>query len=235
MANVKEILTILPLPLRLAYKNNETDEFISPTLIGNYRGIENNDSLMMVNFRADRVRELLSPFLNRNFDQFKKNNNTPLITNSLGMIEYSKEISQFMKSIFVREQIQDTLGDVISRANLKQLRLAETEKYPHVTFFFNGGSETICPGETRIMVPSPKVTTYDLKPEMSAEEVEFELIKAIKDNIYDLIIINFANPDMVGHTGNLKAAIKAVERVDKAIGNIKVALDESGSTMLLTA
>ena len=221
--------------IEVAYKNNETDEFISPTLIGNYRGVENDDSLIMVNFRADRVRELLSPFLNPNFDKFKKNNNTPLITNSLGMIEYSKEISQFMKSIFVREQIQDTLGDVISRANLKQLRLAETEKYPHVTFFFNGGSETICPGETRIMVPSPKVTTYDLKPEMSAEEVEFELIKAIKDNIYDLIIINFANPDMVGHTGNLKAAIKAVERVDKAIGNIKAALDETGCTMLLTA
>ena len=221
--------------VELAYNNNETDEFISPTLIGNYSGIEHDDSLMMINFRADRVRELLSAFINPKFNEFKKNNKSPLITNSLGMTEYSKEISKFMKSIFVRDEIKDTLGDIISKANLKQLRLAETEKYPHVTFFFNGGSEKVCKGETRIMIPSPKVSTYDLKPEMSSEEVEFELIKAIKNNMYDLIIINFANPDMVGHTGSLKAAIKAVERVDTAIGNIKDALDESKSIMLLTA
>ena len=219
----------------LAYKNNETDEFISPTLIGNYSGIKTDDSLMMINFRADRVRELLSALLNPNFNKFKKIDNSPLITNSLGMTEYSKEISSFMKSIFVRDEIKDTLGDIISKANLKQLRLAETEKYPHVTFFFNGGSETVCEGETRIMIPSPKIPTYDLKPEMSAEEVEFQLIKAIKNNKFDLIIINFANPDMVGHTGNLNAAIKAVERVDKAIGNIIDALDETKSIMLLTA
>ena len=219
----------------LAYKNNETDEFISPTLIGNYSGIEADDSLMMINFRADRVRELLSAFLNPEFNKFKKIVKKPLITNSLGMTEYSEEISKFMKSIFVREKIQDTLGDIISKANLKQLRLAETEKYPHVTFFFNGGSEIVCAGETRIMIPSPKVSTYDLKPEMSAEEIEFQLINAIKSKMYDLIIINFANPDMVGHTGNLKAAIKAVERVDTAIGNIKEALDKSKSIMLLTA
>jgi 2,3-bisphosphoglycerate-independent phosphoglycerate mutase len=221
--------------INLAYNNNETDEFISPTLIGNYSGIENDDSLMMINFRADRVRELLSAFLDPKFNKFKKNDTTPLITNSLGMTEYSKEISTFMESIFVREEINNTLGDIISKANLTQLRLAETEKYPHVTFFFNGGSETICKGETRIMIPSPRVSTYDLKPEMSAEEVEFELIKAIKYKMFDLIIINFANPDMVGHTGNLKAAIKAVERVDKAIGNIKDALDETKYIMLLTA
>ena len=219
----------------LAYKNNETDEFISPTLIGNYSGIDANDSLMMINFRADRVRELLSAFLNPKFNEFKKLDGSPTITNSLGMIEYSKEISKFMKSIFVRDEIKDTLGDIISKANLKQLRLAETEKYPHVTFFFNGGSEAVYAGETRIMIPSPKVATYDLKPEMSAEELEFELIKAIKHKKFDLIIINFANPDMVGHTGNLKAAIKAVERVDKAIGNISDAIDETKSIMLLTA
>lgn len=219
----------------LAYKNNETDEFISPTLIGDYSGIEAGDSLLMMNFRADRVKELLSSFLNPKFNEFKKTDESSLITNSLGMTEYSKEISKFMNSIFVRDEIKDTLGDIISKANLKQLRLAETEKYPHVTYFFNGGSETVCSGETRIMIPSPKVSTYDLKPEMSAKEVEFQLIKAIKHNIYDLIIINFANPDMVGHTGNLKAAIKAVERVDTAIGNIKEALDKNKSIMLLTA
>ena len=151
------------------------------------------------------------------------------------MVEYSKEISQFMKSIFIKDKLKDTLGDVISKASLKQLRLAETEKYPHVTFFFNGGNETIYPGETRIMIPSPKVSTYDLKPSMSAKDVELELIKAIKSQLFDLIVINFANPDMVGHTGDLKAAIEAVETVDKAIGNVKDVLKETNSIMLLTA
>ena len=220
--------------IEVAYKNNETDEFISPTLIGNYRGIENDDSLMMINFRADRVRELLSPFLNPNFDQFKKNNDTPLITNSLGMTEYSKEISQFMRSIFVREQIQDTLGDVISRANLKQLRLAETEKYPHVTFFFNGGSETVCPGETRIMVPSPKVTTYDLKPEMSAYEIRDAIVPELEKGEVDFVCLNFANGDMVGHTGVFEAAIKACETVDKCTKDvISTGLQNGYSTLLI--
>ncbi len=219
----------------LAYKNNETDEFISPTLIGNYNGMKIDDSLMMINFRADRVRELLDAFLNPSFKEFNKDNNTPIISNSLGMVEYSNEISKYMKSVFIKDEMKDTLGEVISKANLKQLRLAETEKYPHVTLFFNGGHESIYPGETRIMIPSPKVSTYDLKPEMSAKEVEFELIKAIKNKQFNLIVINFANPDMVGHTGDLKAAIKAVETVDKAIGNIKNSLDESNGIMLLTA
>ena len=219
----------------LAYQNNETDEFISPTIIGDYSGIQNNDSIMMVNFRADRVREILKPFLDPNFKNFDKKINTPIFSNALGMVEYSKEISKFMKSIFIKDKLKDTLGDVISKASLKQLRLAETEKYPHVTFFFNGGNETIYPGETRIMIPSPKVSTYDLKPSMSAKDVEFELIKAIKSQLFDLIVINFANPDMVGHTGDLKAAIEAVETVDKAIGNVKDALKETNSIMLLTA
>ena len=140
-----------------------------------------------------------------------------------------------MKSIFSSNKIQDTLGEIISKNNLKQLRLAETEKYPHVTFFFNGGKETVFPGETRVMIPSPKVSTYDQKPEMSAHDVEAELIKAIELEIYDLIIINFANPDMVGHTGNLNAAIIAVETIDKAIGNVKKVLDQTNGIMLLTA
>ena len=123
---------------------------------------------MMINFRADRVRELLMPFINPGFDKFSKTINTPVLTNNLGMTEYSTEISKFMDSIFTSEEIQNTLGEIVSKENLKQLRLAETEKYPHVTFFFNGGKETVYPGETRVMVPSPKVATYDLKPEMSA-------------------------------------------------------------------
>ena len=221
--------------LEEAYKNYETDEFISPTLIGDYKGFEDGDSLIMMNFRADRVRELLTAILNPKFKEFEKDTNTPFLLNNLGMTEYSTELSNFMNSIFLKEDIKDTLGEVISKANLKQLRLAETEKYPHVTFFFNGGKETVYPGESRIMIPSPKISTYDLKPEMSAKKVETTLISSIKSRTYDLIIINFANPDMVGHTGDLKAAIKAVETVDTAIGNIKNTIIKCDGVMLLTA
>ena len=221
--------------LEEAYKNNETDEFISPTLIGNYKGFEDGDSLIMVNFRADRVRELLTALLDPTFREFEKGTNTPILSNNLGMTEYSTELSKFINSIFVKENIKNTLGEVISKANLKQLRLAETEKYPHVTFFFNGGEETVYPGETRVMIPSPKISTYDLQPEMSAKKVEIKLISSIKNKTYDLIVINFANPDMVGHTGDLKAAIKAVETVDSAIGNIKDTIIKYDGLMLLTA
>jgi 2,3-bisphosphoglycerate-independent phosphoglycerate mutase len=189
----------------------------------------------MINFRADRVRELLMPFIDSSFNKFSKDANTPILLNNLGMTEYSTEISKFMESIFKNEEIENTLGEIISNANLKQLRLAETEKYPHVTFFFNGGKETVYPGEKRIMVPSPKVATYDLKPEMSADLIEAELINAIKNQKHDLIIVNFANPDMVGHTGDLKATIHAVETVDKSIGNVKKVLDQYNGIMLLTA
>ena len=218
-----------------AYKNNETDEFISPTLIGDYKGFEDDDSLIMINFRADRVRELLTALLDPSFKEFEKNTNTPILSNNIGMIEYSTELLNFMNSIFLKESIKDTLGQVISKANLKQLRLAETEKYPHVTFFFNGGEETVYPGENRIMIPSPKISTYDLKPEMSAKKIETELISSIKNKTYDLIIVNFANPDMVGHTGDLNAAIKAVETVDTAIGNITDVIVKFDGIMLLTA
>ncbi len=221
--------------LEQAYKNNYTDEFILPTLVGDYEGFEHGDSLIMTNFRADRVRELLTALLDPSFKEFEKDINTPILSNNLGMTEYSTELSKFMNSIFVNENIKETLGEVVSKANLKQLRLAETEKYPHVTFFFNGGEETVYPGETRIMIPSPKISTYDLKPEMSAKKVETKLISSIKNKTYDLIVINFANPDMVGHTGNLKAAIKAVETVDTAIGNIKDTIIKYDGVMLLTA
>ncbi len=221
--------------LNQAYRNNETDEFILPTLIGNYRGIEEGDSLIMTNFRADRVRELLTALLDPNFKKFEKDTNTPNLSNSIGMTEYSSKLSNFMNFIFEKENMKNTLGEVISKASLKQLRLAETEKYPHVTFFFNGGKETVYPGETRIMIPSPKISTYDLKPEMSAKEVETELINSITNKTYDLIVVNFANPDMVGHTGDLNAAIKAVETVDKAIGNIKKTVIKYDGILLLTA
>ena len=221
--------------LEEAYINDETDEFISPTLIGDYRGFVDGDSLIMINFRADRVRELLTALLDPTFREFEKDINTPILSNNLGMTEYSTELSKFINSIFVKENIKNTLGEVISKANLKQLRLAETEKYPHVTFFFNGGEETVYPGETRVMIPSPKISTYDLQPEMSAKKVETKLISSIKNKIYDLIIINFANPDMVGHTGNFSATIKACEVVDEEIGKIFSYIKNKNIILILTS
>jgi 2,3-bisphosphoglycerate-independent phosphoglycerate mutase len=140
-----------------------------------------------------------------------------------------------VKVVFDKENLQDTLGEVLSKAGKTQVRIAETEKYPHVTFFFNGGREDPFDGEERILCPSPKVATYDLKPEMSAFEIRDAVVKRIENDPPDFICLNFANPDMVGHTGDLKAAIKAVETIDKAIGKIKNALDETNGVMLLTA
>ena len=210
--------------IKLAYETGETDEFISDTVENDFLKVAANK------FMDEPDDKVLDPNFNMDDELI-----TPFFSNSLGMTEYSEKLSSYMKSIFSSNKIQDTLGEIISKNNLKKLRLAETEKYPHVTFFFNGGKETVLPGETRLMIPSPKVSTYDQKPEMSAHQVEAELIKAIELEIYDLIIINFANPDMVGHTGNLNAAIIAVETIDKAIGNVKKALDKTNGIMLITA
>ncbi len=221
--------------IKLAYDRNETDEFVSPTIIGNYNGIKTGDSLLITNFRADRVREILEAFLFPKFTHFKRFKDKPPFKNALGMNEYSEKLNPYIKSIFKNEVIKDTLGEIISRAGLKQLRLAETEKYPHVTFFFNGGNERKYFNEDRIMIPSPKVPTYNLKPEMSAKQVEKELIFSIQNQKHDLIIINFANPDMVGHTGDIEATIKAVETIDTSLANIKMAIDKTNGVILLTA
>ncbi len=218
-----------------AYKRGETDEFISPTTISNYKGIEAGDSIIMTNFRADRVREFLESLVNPNFNKFQRDENILPITNTLGMYHYSDELSKYILSIFKNELYEKTLGEVISLAGLTQLRIAETEKYPHVTFFFNGGQEKRYKMEDRILIPSPKVATYDLKPEMAANKINKKLNYYIQKNIYDLIIVNFANPDMVGHTGNLKATIKAVETVDECVGKIKKSISKTNGILLLTS
>ena len=218
-----------------AYKRNETDEFVSPTLINDFKGINNGDSIVMVNFRSDRVRELLDSLVNPKFTHFTRKKNIFPISNSIGMTEYSEELSKYVKSIFKNEFHEKTLGEVVSDAGLKQLRIAETEKYPHVTFFFNGGQERKYKFEDRILIPSPKIATYDLCPEMSAYKVNEKLNNHIISNNYDLIVVNFANPDMVGHTGNLGATINAVETIDKCIGKVKESIDKTNGILLLTS
>ncbi len=218
-----------------AYKRGETDEFISPSIINNYKGINPKDSLIVINFRADRIRQILESLVDPKFNKFNRSNDFTPIKNVLGMTEYSKNLDKFVSSLFEKERIKDTLGEIISKSGLKQLRLAETEKYPHVTFFFNGGEENAYENEDRILVNSPLISTYDLKPEMSAELIKKKLLSSIKSEKYDLIIVNFANPDMVGHTGNLKAVVKAVETVDKTLAFIKNELDKTYGIFLLTS
>ena len=225
----------LELAIKNAYKRNETDEFVSPTIIGDYKGIEDEDSLLIVNFRSDRVREILASFLKDEFIHFSRKNNQAPFKNALGMMEYSEELNRYIPSIFKNELHQETLGEIISKAGLTQLRIAETEKYPHVTFFFNGGNEKKYKNEERILIPSPKVSTYDLKPEMSAIKIKDELMINLKNKKHDFVVVNFANPDMVGHTGDLKATIKAVETVDNCIGELTQQIEELNGTILITA
>lgn len=211
-----------------------SDEFIKPAVIDGYAGMHNNDVIFMVNFRADRARQILNALLDPNFNSF----NRKKITNfsyALGMVSYSLELDKLLETVFPAQDIKNTLGEVVSKNNLAQLRAAETEKYPHVTFFFNGGQEETFPLEDRILMPSPKVATYDLQPEMSAYPLKDKLVEAINSKKYSLIVINFANGDMVGHSGILKAAIKAVEAVDTCLNDLKTAAQNNGYTLLVTA
>ena len=218
--------------IELSYNKNITDEFLEPLSIGEKSClIKEGDVVVSFNFRSDRMRQLTRMLSQKDFSF---DGSKPIDLYYLTMTNYDETLKGVI-ILFEKENLINTLGEVISKNGYKQIRVAETEKYPHVTYFFNGGNETVNKGETRIMIPSPKVSTYDLKPEMSAEKVKNELTNAIQKKIYDLIIINFANPDMVGHTGDLKAAIKAVETVDYAVGKIKNALDKTNGVMLLTA
>ena len=217
-----------------SYFSGVTDEFIHPQqVIENKRSvgiIEKGDSVIFFNFRADRAREI-SIALN-SLDKLPFD--TPeLELNFLTMTEYSKDFT--FKVISPKQHLQNILGEEISKYGLRQLRIAETEKYAHVTFFFNGGEEKSFPGEDRILIPSPKVATYDLKPEMSAFEVTEKVLLKVSENIYDLIVINFANCDMVGHTGVFEAAVKAVETIDKCVGMIYESAQKNRYTMILTA
>jgi len=217
-----------------AYAKDVTDEFILPAVIGGYQGMRDNDGVLCFNFRADRVRELLGAMLDPKFSGFARTR-VVKVAAAVGMTEYSDALSAFLDALFPPQSLTNILGEVVARAGRTQLRMAETEKYPHVTYFLNGGREDTYPGEDRIMVPSPKVATYDLQPEMSAPELTDKAVAAIDSGKYDLIVLNFANPDMVGHTGSLPAAIKAVETVDTGLGKIADAIHRQHGALLVTA
>ncbi len=217
-----------------AYANGKFDEFVFPAAVGGYRGMKDGDGLLCFNFRADRVREILGAILDPSFSGFPRKRIVQLAA-AVGMTQYSEELDKFLQTIFAPQTLVNKLGDVVAAAGRKQLRMAETEKYPHVTYFLNGGEEDTYPGEARIMVPSPKVATYDLQPEMSAPELTDKAVEAIGSGQYDLIVLNYANPDMVGHTGSLPAAIRAVETVDTGLGRIAAAIEKAGGALMVTA
>lgn len=220
-----------------SYENDVLDEFVVPTVIlenGAPVGrVEENDSIIMFNFRPDRAREITRSFVDPNFDGFNRKKGYFKV-NYVCMTQYDASMPN-VDVAFKPQVLVNTLGEYISDKGLKQLRIAETEKYAHVTFFFNGGVETPYLNEDRILIPSPKVDTYDMQPEMSVYEVTEKLIEQINNETYDLIIVNFANPDMVGHTGNIEAAIKAVEAVDECVGKVVNATLETKGQMLITA
>ena len=217
-----------------SYTQDISDEFIIPHVENNYQGIKENDAILMANFRADRVRQILTALVEEDFKDFPRGNKAKLAS-VVGMTEYSEELNRNLSTLFPAENITYTLGEVISKHGMRQLRIAETEKYAHVTFFLSGGREEPFEGEERILVPSPKVKTYDLAPQMSVYDVTDKLIEAIKSRSYNLICVNFANADMVGHSGNIEATVKAIEAIDDCLGKILTAIKETDSEMLITA
>lgn len=216
-----------------SYQEGVTDEFFPATILTGYKGAKDGDGFFCLNFRSDRAREILRAIGEPGFDAFDTGTR-PGLAALLGMVEYSDGHNGYMTTAFPKRDIVNTLGEWVSKQGKTQFRLAETEKYPHVTFFLNGGVETPYPGEDRYMPASPKVATYDLQPEMSAPEVTEKFVEAVHKG-YDLIVTNYANPDMVGHTGDLNAAMKACEAVDEGLGQVMAALEEVGGTMIVTA
>ncbi len=219
--------------IQQSYDNDTLDEFIPATVIGDYTGVAENDGFFCLNFRADRAREILAAIGQPRFDEFDVGER-PALAGLLGMVQYSDDHNTYMTTAFPKREIVNTLGEWVSKQGKTQFRLAETEKYPHVTFFLNGGKEVPENGEDRFMPKSPKVATYDLQPEMSSEEVTDKFVAAIEKG-YDLIVTNFANPDMVGHTGDLQAAMDACAAVDTGLGRVMDALEQAGGTMIVTA
>lgn len=219
--------------LKQSYAKEINDEFVEPVAISPYAGMKTGDGILMANFRADRVRQILTAFLDPHFKEFKRT--TPDFAAALGVTEYSAALNKWMKILFHPASLQNVLGEVISKEGLKQLRIAETEKYAHVTFFFNGGREDIFPGEERILIPSPRVATYDLKPEMSAFELTDKLIAAIEIKKYSFIVVNYANTDMVGHSGNFEAARKAVEAMDTCLGKLMEVIKKVDASLIVTS
>lgn len=220
--------------IETSYANDKSDEFMTAHVIEPYTGMDNGDGLLCANFRADRAREILTTLVDPTFDGFERSRQ-PDFSTRLGMVSYSDALSPFMTTLFPAADIQNTIGEWVAEKGKSQLRIAETEKYAHVTFFLNGGRETPFDLEERILVPSPKVATYDLQPEMSAPEVTDKLVGAITSKKFDLIVVNYANPDMVGHTGILGAAKIAIETIDLCLGRLEDALVASDGVMLVTA
>lgn len=217
-----------------SYAGGVSDEFVIPCVIGDYQGMEDGDAVLMMNFRADRAREILYALADKEFSGFARKKTFQTSIN-VGLTEYSADHNRFMKTMFGPEALKNIFGEIVSEHGLTQLRIAETEKYAHVTFFFNGGEEREFKGEERILISSPKVATYDLKPEMSVYEVTEKLIDAIENKRFDVIICNFANGDMVGHTGIMEAALKAVAAVDDCLGKVEKAIKDVGGVLFVTA
>ncbi|TAL65578.1 MAG: 2,3-bisphosphoglycerate-independent phosphoglycerate mutase [Legionella sp.] len=214
------------------YQQNLTDEFIPPTLIGTGKAIADGDAVLFFNFRADRARQLTAAFIDPSFSGFPRAR-IPKLSAFVSMTEFDKNLAT--TPAYPPIPLNNTLGEILANEKLKQLRIAETEKYAHVTFFFNGGSEQIFAEEERILIPSPKIATYDLQPEMSAPELTDTLVKAINEHRYDVVICNYANADMVGHSGDLKATIRAIECLDQCMYRVWKALEAQGGTLLITA
>ena len=217
-----------------SYAQDVGDEFVEPAVIASYEGMADGDGLIMANFRADRARQLATALLDPAFDGFARARRVRFAA-SCGMCSYSEALDRLAETLFTPLQVTDHLGEVVSCAGLRQLRVAETEKYAHVTFFLNGGEEKEMPGEERVLVPSPKVATYDLQPEMSAVAVTDHVVEAIAGGRFDLIVVNYANTDMVGHSGNLDAAMAAVAAVDRCLGRLASAVEEADGALLITA
>lgn len=217
--------------LGAAYGREETDEFVTPSLAARFDGIKDNDVVIFMNFRADRARELAHVLTEPAFHEFERPHFAKISLYTL--TRYAQDLDATF--IFAPQMVENSLGEVISKQGLKQLRIAETEKYAHVTFFLNGGQELPFEGEERVLIPSPKVTTYDLKPEMSAAEVTDAACEKLRDDTYTLTVINFANADMVGHTGNFDATVKAIETLDTCIGRLAEAANKLGAELIITS
>ncbi|MBN8827185.1 MAG: 2,3-bisphosphoglycerate-independent phosphoglycerate mutase [Sphingobacteriia bacterium] len=220
--------------IKESYLNGIFDEFIVPTVHESYVGMNDNDAILMCNFRADRVRQILKALLEPEFDNFPRSKQIKFSI-AVGMMEYSDKLSKLMNTIFENIPINNTISEIVSTNGIKQLRIAETEKYAHVTFFFNGGIEAPVYGETRALIPSPQVMTYDQCPEMSAFELTDRLIDEIEKDEYGFIVVNYANGDMVGHSGNFEASVKAVEVLDNCLSQVISKALKKDYVILITA
>lgn len=227
--NFESIFSILS----KSHAKNVTDEFIEPQSANEYSGMSDGDAILCMNFRSDRMRQICDALLDQNFSEFPRTHVE--FSQKITMVPYSEKISSHAAILFKKQQIKNTLSDVLYQHNMTQFRIAETEKYAHVTFFFNGGREQTYPGEERTLVNSPKVSTYDLKPEMSAHELTDILVEKILSKKFRFLLVNYANADMVGHTGNYEATLKAIKTIDDCLKKAYTAIEKVNGTMIVTA